>query len=94
MMRSITVTFFVLFSAAALGSNLFQGTVVDSLSMQPIEYATVKWVGQHSGQILGGTTTNQEGEFEFQAPFDTFFIEVSFIGFITRRMDGFTASRQ
>lgn len=63
------------------------GKVVEKQSEQAVEFATVMLADISTKEILGGATTNIEGEFELEVNQKDFYIEVSFIGFKTKRID-------
>lgn len=58
------------------------GTVVDSNSLQPLEYATIKILDPETGQLITGTTTSSNGQFNLETNTSDFNLEISFIGFI------------
>jgi len=63
------------------------GKVVEANNSSPIEFATVL-VGDPQDQIpIVGTTTLQDGSFVLETNAIDFYIEVSFIGFTTKRFD-------
>ena len=65
------------------------GKVVESQSQQPIEFATVMIGDKQTEQTLAGTTTAIDGTFEVKAPSPNFFVEISFIGFLPQKFEGF-----
>lgn len=82
----------ILFLAILAGQNKLQaqypgveisGTVVDYDSEQPVEFATVVVKDAETQEQITGTTTNLDGTFELKSDRENFYIEVSFIGFIT-----------
>lgn len=60
------------------------GTVVESQNQQPIEFATVIIKDADTQEQITGTTTNPDGTFELQSDRENFFIEVSFLGYVTK----------
>ncbi len=85
-----TVIFFI---AILAGQNKLQaqypgveitGTVIENQSQQPIEFATVLLKDADTQEQITGTTTNPDGTFELQSDRENFFIEVSFLGFVTK----------
>ncbi len=58
------------------------GTVLDSLSGQPIDYASVVLISQKSGKEVDGTVTDEKGQFKFpEAKIDKYKIHFSFLGY-------------
>ncbi|MEM9920635.1 MAG: TonB-dependent receptor [Bacteroidota bacterium] len=60
------------------------GTVVESKGRLPIEFATVMIGDAQSKQAIAGTSTNLNGFFTTKAQTQDFYVEISFIGFITQ----------
>lgn len=67
------------------------GTIVDKNSQQAIPFATIMVMHQRTEQILGGTTSAEDGTFNLSSPKDSFYLEVSFIGFNNLKIEAFTA---
>ncbi len=65
-------------------SLLITGRVLESREGNPIEYATILVRSGTEGELIGGTTTDPEGRFNVQSPHAAIYLEVSFIGFVTR----------
>ncbi|NRD20964.1 TonB-dependent receptor [Winogradskyella eckloniae] len=65
------------------------GILVEEASMQPIPYATIALFKNDSKDIIGGTTSNDIGEFELVTSSTNFFIEISFMGFKTKTITEF-----
>ncbi len=63
------------------------GRVVDAAGGQPIEFATVMLADVATGTARGGTTTDPTGNFSVEAPAGDFYVEISFIGFETVRVE-------
>ena len=62
------------------------GTVLDSKSQRPIEFATVVVGDQSTQQALTGTTTDAEGRFRISAATENCYLTISFIGFATQTL--------
>ena len=69
---------------------VIKGKVVESEGSLPIEYATVLVAQKESGEMITGTTTNQDGTFTIDVSDTNFYIEVRFIGFVTKHLESFT----
>jgi len=64
-----------------------RGLVVESNGGTPIEFATIMIGNAETRQAITGTTTGPDGAFEAVAPTDNFYVEISFIGFVTQRIE-------
>ncbi|REJ83809.1 MAG: TonB-dependent receptor [Bacteroidetes bacterium] len=65
----------------AQGDVQISGKVIDSLSADPIPYATVALFQSGSTRLLNGTTTDEKGRFILQSEISSVYLEISFIGF-------------
>jgi outer membrane receptor protein involved in Fe transport len=69
-------------------SGKISGTVLDAKTLQPIEYATVVLHKKRDESIVNGTVTDSKGKFVFdQVSMGGYFLKVSFIGFVTQKLD-------
>ncbi len=78
------------FGLAQNQSITIKGMVVESGSNQPVEFATVMVADKSNQKPIAGTTTDQDGRFSIKVDQHDFYIEVSFIGFITKKIDTYT----
>ena len=60
------------------------GTIMDSQSNQPIEFATVVVKSNQSGEIITGANSDLGGIFLIRSDSSNVFVEVSFVGYNTR----------
>ena len=65
----------------AQGGTLVTGTVVESESSQPVPYASVVAYDNESDELLTGTSTDDQGNFDLRLDADVFSLTVSFIGY-------------
>lgn len=70
-------------------STVITGTVVAGDEEQPVEFATVIIGNPKTGKPITGTTTGLDGTFEVKTDATDFYIEISFIGFDSRLIEGF-----
>jgi outer membrane receptor protein involved in Fe transport len=63
-----------------------KGKVVDRISRQPIEFATVMISDSKTQQSITGTTTDLDGTFKLSTTSRNFYVEISFIGFATETL--------
>jgi len=57
---------------------------------QPVEFATVMLADKTTQTLIAGTTTDQDGLFEVMADNENFYVEVSFIGFASKKLTEFS----
>lgn len=63
------------------------GQVVESNSKQSIDYATVTIKDINTEKMISGTTTENGGVFRLKSPTKEIYVEISFIGYETKRID-------
>lgn len=63
------------------------GQVVETSSNQSIDYATVTILDSKNDKMISGTTTENGGLFRLESESKDVYIEVSFIGYSTKRID-------
>ena len=74
-------------TSAQNGNTIITGKVIEETSGTPIEFATVLVGNPADQQPISGTTTLQDGGFVLETDAPDFYIEVSFMGFTTKRFD-------
>jgi outer membrane receptor for ferrienterochelin and colicins len=57
------------------------GTVLEKVTRQPLEYATVTFFAPNNPKVVAGGITNNKGEFDIDVPGGTYDIKVEFISF-------------
>ncbi|MFZ1676324.1 MAG: TonB-dependent receptor [Saprospiraceae bacterium] len=69
-----------------LGS--ISGTLLDSLTREPIDYASVGIIDDLSGKIINGGISDQRGIFRIsELPIGTYTVQISFIGYRLRTLE-------
>lgn len=68
-------------------STLVSGDIVVQGSNTPIEFATVMVGDPITGEVIAGTTADLNGHFEVRTSAAQFFVEISFLGFNSYRID-------
>jgi outer membrane receptor protein involved in Fe transport len=82
-------------SAAPLGSGVVKGTIQDSTTSGGIEYATVGLYRQRDSTLVNGMITDPSGTFNLKGiPEGQFYLEVSFIGYIKKRVHNIAVTPQ
>ena len=74
---------------AQSGKVTLKGTVLEKESQQPVPFATVAVKDVNTGKPLVGMTTQADGRFQLVTASKSYYVEVSFIGFATTRIDDF-----
>ena len=62
-----------------------KGIVVESTGQQPIGFATVMVANKETQQPITGVTTEPDGSFSVKTDSPNFYVEISFIGFTTKK---------
>jgi hypothetical protein len=62
------------------------GKVVESTSKETVEFATVMIADATTKDPLKGTTTDADGNFSLRTTASSFYVEVSFIGYVTQKI--------
>ncbi|MEM0941876.1 MAG: outer membrane beta-barrel family protein [Bacteroidota bacterium] len=73
----------LLLSAWQLQGQQLTGTVIESTSGQPIEYATVRLLSKIDSSLIQGAITGADGTFAIPLPKNPAWLEISFVGFRT-----------
>ncbi len=69
-----------------MNGGVISGTVIDSASKAPIEYANIVVLSLKDTSVITGTITGSEGKFALQkVPFGIYFLDIRFIGFRKQR---------
>lgn len=99
-MRKLTLLFTLLFTALFLmaqgpgagGNILVTGIVVDDLSGEGLEYATVSLSKTADSSIVAGGITDGKGKFSLEAPLKgNYFLTISFIGYLDKTIPNISA---
>ncbi|MDR7131558.1 outer membrane receptor protein involved in Fe transport [Algoriphagus sp. 4150] len=65
------------------------GTVREAGKKTPIAYATVILRDKADDQMIDGTTTDDDGHFELHSEHGDFYVELSFMGYLTKKITDF-----
>ena len=63
------------------------GTVLESGSQQPVEFATIMIADKSTKKAITGVTTGLDGTFTTQSDSPDFYVQISFIGFATKTIE-------
>ncbi len=83
----ISSVFFANISIAQNQSVEVIGRVLESDSQQPVEFATVMIADHNTKKAIAGTTTDLNGIFSVKAETSDIYVEISFIGFVTTKVE-------
>ena len=92
MKYSYILLFFILSTNLLLAQNqkvVITGKVLESNSQQPVEFATVVVADKTTQATLTGVTTEMDGTFTVETKATDFYLEISFIGFINKKIADF-----
>ena len=87
---TLCMLFTVLSITAQQNELTIKGTIIESGSNLPVEFATVLIADKTTQKPITGTTTDEKGQFQMQTTASNFYIEVSFIGFDKKKIENFT----
>ncbi|RYM31296.1 TonB-dependent receptor [Brumimicrobium glaciale] len=65
------------------------GVLIENQTKQPLPYATIVLKDLDTVRVLGGTTTNDQGEFRLKTKENNFLVEISFMGYTTQVISDF-----
>ena len=83
----------ILFTQSAFAQNkeiTISGKVIEKSSQQAVEFATIMLADAQSGEAITGTTTDLDGNFQIKTTAENFYLDISFIGFKTQRVENIT----
>ncbi len=80
-------TFGPLLSAQSIDLTSITGKIVDAVSAEPVPFASVIINNSTTNETVIGTTTDFDGVFELSADCADCYLEISFIGYTTQRID-------
>lgn len=100
-MKTITLLFAsiistsILFSQLPAGSGSISGSVIDSISNTPAEYATISLFGMPDSNLVSGTIANAEGFYVMNdLPLGEYYLTIDFIGYHTRTIRGISLTKE
>ncbi|MGV3539522.1 MAG: TonB-dependent receptor domain-containing protein [Rufibacter sp.] len=80
-------------AVSVFGNGKITGTVVDSLTGKPVEFATVALIQASSKKTMDGTVTDAKGDFALGKVSDgQYLLSISFIGYTTKETRQITIS--
>ncbi|RMG83168.1 MAG: TonB-dependent receptor [Bacteroidetes bacterium] len=70
------------------------GTVTDSLTGQPVEFATIVVLDPKTGKEINGDVTDEKGHFKMFVNIGTYRIHISFLGYQPKIVEGKTMTKK
>ncbi|MCD8538728.1 MAG: TonB-dependent receptor family protein [Leadbetterella sp.] len=71
------------------GNSKITGTVTDSLSAEPVAYATVSLINRETGKVTDGAMAGDNGEFILsQVAAGEYTVQISFVGYQDKKITG------
>ena len=71
----------------AQGVILISGSILDAISQEPIPYASIALKQGQNDSLMKGTTTDFDGAFEMRSRPIEAYLEISFMGYESKRVD-------
>ncbi|MET2984568.1 outer membrane beta-barrel family protein [Aureibaculum conchae] len=65
------------------------GTLIEAESSQPLPYATVAFFDKDTKEVIDGATSGENGSFTIVVKNSNFYVEVSFMGYITKTINDY-----
>ncbi len=88
-MKRIVILILVLLACNVYAQQgTVRGRVVDARTGENIEYATVALLSPKDSTLKGGTVSESNGNFTLQAPYGTYLMRITFIGYEPQYYDG------
>lgn len=88
--KKFTLFLMILTSNFIFSQNItIRGKVLDKNTKTPLEFVTIAVYDKLTQKALGGTTSLKDGTFRLTTNAKSFYIEVSFIGFKTKKITDF-----
>ncbi|MCB4809609.1 TonB-dependent receptor family protein [Tamlana sp. 62-3] len=92
--KLITFSFLLLFVNYSHAQTIeIKGTIIDETSKEPLAYATVLVADSETKQPISGTTTAENGAFYLNTDAKSFYIEVSYIGYVSKTFNQFNIKK-
>ncbi len=93
-----TVFLLLLYIPAGAQSKLntsISGKVYDKSTNGPLEYATITLISKPTGKVITGTIADVKGAFSISnIPFDTYQVNIEFIGYEKTTLDDINSVKQ
>ena len=88
-MKTFATTILIALTAISISAQNITGKVID-VQNQPVEFANVALYSLPDSTLSTGTATNQNGEFTLVSSGINGYLEISFIGYETKKVSATT----
>lgn len=83
-----------LFGFNAISQNItIEGKVIEEASKQPLAYATVALFDSTTKKTITGVITADDGSFKIETDATQFYVQISFMGFVSKTITNFDINR-
>jgi len=84
----LVITSFLNTYAQGVPGTKISGKIIDSISRQPVEDATITIIDKQTGKVVNGAISNKNGSFEVKdLPYGNFIVRAEFIGYKKTNID-------
>lgn len=67
-----------------------QGSIVDALTQESLQYATISVFSQQDSSLLTGGITDESGAFNIEVPNKNIYLNVGYLGYLTLKIEALT----
>lgn len=94
-MKLSLFSIFLILSNISFSQTILSGDILDSTSMQPIEYAAVRLINEKDSSIIAGAYSDEQGKFEIIVERNgSYNLKISFAGFNTKTIGPISVKNQ
>ena len=86
-MNKLFTLLLALFASNLMAQSIISGKIIDGDFNDALPFANVILTVDETGEKIGGTTTDFEGNFSFEVISGTYAIEVSFVGYGSKKIN-------
>jgi hypothetical protein len=83
-----------LLDASARSKGSINGKILDSLSAAPVSFATIRIFSSDEKKLINGDISNDAGNFSLEGPYGTYYAEIDFMGYESRRTISFALTAE
>lgn len=91
---SILTLFFCSVTAQLLAQGSVAGKILDSLSREPLSFASVRIFQNSDKKLIGGNITSEDGEFLIELPAGQYYGDIEFMGYKTYAIAQFSITNE
>src|SRR5688572_19751666 len=95
LIKSFILSLFFYFSAVQLSAQgVVKGKVLDSLSSDPLSFASVRIFQSNDKKLIGGNITTEAGDFSIALSSGSYYGEIEFMGYKTYTITPFSITNE